>query len=440
MNITSHKSCKKLRSLAESFIGENPALSLAARGFDLSMGPASDPMFQTPPHAQDAVYVGDSKHIFGSEKTAEVEALFKQDQSKVNMRPVYDSSEAGWKYVFEKAMANDSFNALSGQLFSPWNVSFFKRIFREPLLYSHARDMVTVEQGTNPWAEVMTLLMEQYAGFATTGSTGSAQNTLTNDVNVINGMMSNPVMNMAVTYSLTMEEQQRNKQGNGNPFSGQSMMQKQKYANFVLNMLTDYIIYYGNAETGTPGLIGTNPTISWDTASMLEIDSSASATKGSDAYKAVYRAINSFLTQSDNKFDKVKVAMSPEAYNFFTSLPYSDTYDPTAAFKIFNENYGGGKGQDGKMPKVEFVSDPLLKAGSIFNSSAHDYMIMTAPEVGAGPDNESQPLIILGAPLMDFVFPAVPGQYNTQYKTFRRLAGIFAPVPQAIRVYQGFGR
>ena len=443
MNINVASSCKNLKKLADNFIAENQSLGLASRGFDLSIGPASDPMFQTPSHAEDAVFVGDSAHIHGKQVTAEVEALFQQDQSKVNTRPVYDSASKGWKYLFEKAdngLTRDAFAPLSGQLFSPWNISFFQKIFREPLLYSHARDLISMEQGSNPWAEVMTLLMEQYAGFAVTGSTGSAQNIMTNDVNVINGIMSSPVVNMAVTYSLTMEEQQRSKQGGGNPFAGQSMMQKQKYANYVLNMLTDYLIYYGNAETDTPGLFDVNPINAWATAPISSIAAGASATKGADAYRAVYSVINNFLSSADNKFSEVVMAMSPEAYNDFTSLPYSENFNPVAAHKILLENYGAGKGQDGKLPSVRFVSDPMLKAGSIFNPTAHDYMVMTAPKVGAGPGNEEQPLVLFGAPLMDFVFPAIPGQYNTQYKTMRRVAGVFAPVPQAIRVYQGFGR
>jgi hypothetical protein len=329
---------------------------------------------------------------------------------------------------------------MAGQLFSPWNVSFFQRIFREPLLYSHARELVEVEQGTNPWAEVMTLLMEQYAGFATTSSSGSAQNSVTNNVNVINGGMTNPVMNMVVDYSLTLEEQQRNKQGSVNPFAGQSMMQKQKYANYVLNMLTDYIIYYGNAETNTPGLFDVNPIITWEDAPISTIAASTSATKGADAYRAVYRVLNDFLSSADNKFDEVVMSMAPEAYNDFTSLPYSETFNPNAAHKIFEDNYSAGKQEGGKLPKIKFVADPMLKAGSIFNPTNHDYMVMTAPSVGAGPDNQKQPLVLLGAPLLDFVFPAIPGQYNTQFKTMRRIAGVFAPVPQAIRVYNGFGR
>ncbi len=440
MNMTVSRSCKPLKRLAEKFIAADKGLSSIANGFDLSIGPASESAFQTPAHAQDAIFVGDSARIIGANKTAEVDALFQADPSKVMARPVYDSDKKAWLLDFQKAFTGDALNPLAGQLFSPWNISFFKRIFREPLLYSHARELVSIEQGSNPWAEVMTLLMEQYAGFAMLNQTGSTQNSMTNDVNVINGMMSSPVLNMSVTYSLTIEEQNRSRNPNGNPFAGQGIMQKQKYANYVLDMLENYLIYFGNSETETKGLLDINPVISWTGSTLAQVASGASTTKGSDVYRMVYGLINNFLSDADNKFSKVKVAMAPEAYNYFTSLPYSDNFDPTAAWKIFNENYGGGKGENGQLPKIEFVSDPMLKANSMFNSNSFDYMVMTAPEVGAGPDNENQPLVLFGSPLREFVFPAIPGQYNTQFKTLRRVAGIFAPVPQAIRAYAGFGR
>lgn len=427
-----------MTKIVENFIDSNPAMALATRGLSLDIGPSSNPDFQTPAHAQDACYVGDSARIHGSIKTAEVEALFKADPSKVGIIPVYDSQLQGWKYKFDRIM-QDAVTPLTGQGFSPWNVSFFQNIFREPLLYSHAMKLVTLEQGSNPWAEVMTLILEQYAGFAVSAPTGSAQNQLTNNVNVMNGMMTAPVVNLSASYAVTLEEQQRNSSSQ-NPFGNQGITQKQKYANYVLDMLTSYMIYYGNAATGTTGLLGVNPIINYSGTSLAAIAAGASATKGSDVYSAMYNILNDFLTSSDNKFEEIKVAMSPEAYNIFTSLPYSSNYNPTAANKIFTENYFAGMGKDGSTPKIEFISDPLLKANSMFNKSSSDRMIITAPRVKAGPQEQEQPLVLFGAPMMNLVFPVVPGQYNTQYKTMRRVAGVFTPVPQAVRAYAGFGR
>ena len=66
-------------------------------------------------------------------------------------------------------------------------------------------------------------------------------------------------------------------------------------------------------------------------------------------------------------------------------------------------------------------------------------MVIQAPEVGGGPKNEAQATNFYATALDKFVFPVIPGMYNDQYKTLRRVAGIIAPIPAATKVYAGFG-
>jgi hypothetical protein len=80
-----------------------------------------------------------------------------------------------------------------------------------------------------------------------------------------------------------------------------------------------------------------------------------------------------------------------------------------------------------------------LKPHTIYNTSDQDLIVISCPTVKGGPAEEEQPTFVYGAPLQKFVFPAIPGMYNTQFKTLGRLAGLIAPVPSAIRVYQGLG-
>ena len=435
MNIIASNSCKRLEKVLSSVLERDPAIRRALSGCDLQIGPASDDRFAVPAAAQDCVFIGDSAWIEGKTIDAATEALFQVDPSKVQIRPRYNAATGKWKLEF-KGMVGDALDPIAGQLFSPWNISYLARVFKEPLSYSNIDKMLVYEAGSNPWAEIFTLFMEQYSGWAMVGHTGSLQNNQTSDVNVKDGMLSAPVINISGTYSLTLEEQVRGNQG---PFGQSPMTRKQLYLNYVINMLKAVIGYYGNDETGTDGLLDVNPIISWPAGnSIKDIVNGASTTKGSDLYKMLAERINAMLTLSDNKFDRLVIAMSPEALNYLRSTPYSANYDPTAAMEIFLQNYGAVT-KSGKVPRVEFVSEPLLKAGSIFNPSARDYTIITAPDVEAGPTNERQPTVIYGAPLQKFVFPAIPGQYNTQYKTLARVAGVLSPVPAAIQVYSGLG-
>ena len=107
--------------------------------------------------------------------------------------------------------------------------------------------------------------------------------------------------------------------------------------------------------------------------------------------------------------------------------------------KTFAKSYLADKGPNGSTPTIEWAADPLLKANSLFNPNSSGYRVIQAPEIGDGPNNEAQPTNFWATALNKFVFPVIPGMYNDQYKTLRRVAGIIAPIPAATKVYAGFG-
>ena len=439
MKLTVGTGLNNIAGLVDQFVGMDKGLSRALEGCELSIGRATESGFGVPAHAADsALFMGDEAFMGDKHITAAAEALLKKDPSKIQLHSKYDPSKMKWDQIF--AMAGDAaFDPIAGQLFSPWNIAFLSKVWKEPLSYSRAKEMVRSEHATNnPFAEIFTLFLEEYAGWGVIGQTGSLQNTTTNDVNVMSGMISAPIINIMGTYTLTLEEKRRKQWG---PMGSSPLSRKQAYLNYVMDMIDSVLIYYGNPETQTTGLMDINAVEAWDTGkSMKEIfNSNTSTTRGSDAFRLIAGKINDFLKNADNKFSHIKIAVSPEAFNYLTSMPYSDVYDATTAMETFAKSYLAGKGPNGTTPTIEWVADPLLKAGSIFNPNSFDYMVIQAPEIGGGPKNESQATNFYGIALDKFVFPVIPGMYNDQYKTLRRVAGIIAPVPAATKVYAGFG-
>lgn len=439
MKLTVGTGFNRLAGMVDQFVGSDAGLKKALGDCELSIGLAGEAGFGVPAHAADsAIFMGDEAHVGNKIISAAAEAMLKRDPSKIQIRPRFNAATNKWDITFKMA-GDEGFDPIAGQMFSPWNITFLSKVWKEPLAYSKAHGMVRTEHaGNNPWAEIFTLFLEQYAGWGVIGQTGSLQNNMTNDVNVLNGLMSAPIINMMGTYSLTREEKERSNWG---PVGGSPLSRKQSYLNYVMDMMESVMIYYGNEETKTYGLMDINPIEAWDTGkSMKEIfNSSTSTTRGSDAFRLIAGKINDFLTKADNKFSHLKIAISPEAYNYLTSMPYSDVYDATTAMETFAKSYLAGKGPNESTPTIEWVADPLLKAGSIFNPNTFDYMVIQAPEIGGGPDNESQSTNFWATALSKFVFPVIPGMYNDQYKTLRRVAGIIAPIPAATKVYAGFG-
>lgn len=438
MDINTGKGFSRLGNLVGSLIEKDAGMNAALNGCSLDIGMSGDAKFGVPPHAADsAIFMGDSVHVGEQIVSPAAQAAMKAMPDKVQVRPRYDAKTG--KFNMQYAIAGDAgFDPLAGQLFSPWNIAYLSKVWKEPLGYSRAHEMIRREHASNnPFAEIFTLFLEEYAGWGVIGQTGDLQNVTTNDVNVQNGMASFPIINMMGTYSLTLEEKKRSSWG---PLGSSPLSRKQSYLNYVMNMMDDILIYWGNEETHTQGLFDINPIKTWDTgASMKDIFYGTSTTRGSDAFRKLAGKLNDFLTRADNKFNKIKIAISPEAYNYLTTMPYSDQYDATVAMKTFAESYCAGKGPNHSTPSIEFVADPMLKAKSIFNPNPFDYMVITAPEVGGGPENERQATNFYAVALDKFVFPVIPGMYNDQYKTLRRVAGVVAPIPAAVEVWAGFG-
>jgi hypothetical protein len=445
MRIVAGRKCEGLAQRAYNFIN---GLTVDARSqlsdMTLHIGLASDPKFKTPLHARDAIYVGDSAHIGALIASTEMKAAFANNKNSVTLTPRWNSGTNKWDEVAKKAFVGDAApDYLAGQAIAPWAQSMFKDIFERPLLYSHASDLVKMEQGTNPWCEVMNLYLADYAGGAFgPENAGSPDGNMTKDVMAKSGFMTAPVVNMFVTYNLTIEELEGAKVAGGNPFGERLIQGKIKYANYTLQMLTDYLTYYGNADTDTQGLFNVN-TIEATTAgeSLKEIlADTTNDHKGSTAYQILSKKINAVFDSAYNKFDHLKVGLSTYAYNILSSMPYSDNFEAKSVLAIFNENYVAGTTKEGKIPRVEFFADPMLDAQTDYNPNAFDYMVITAPEIGLGPEDTRKSVILQGMPLKEFVYPVIPGQQNTQHRMLRRYAGIYAPVKESVKVISGFGR
>lgn len=440
MDIRAHRSCEALAHATSRFLNSRSAdVQSILGGMTLHMGPSSSPEFKTPAHARDALFVGDGAHIGTLLASESIKAAYSQNPEAVRLQPRWNSQTQKYdmQAVMTPAFTGDA-DPITSQSISPWNQGWFRGIFDTPLLYSHASDLVQQESGNEPWCEVMNLQLADYNGDAVVSEAGSSENSLTKDVKVGSGLMTSQVINIFVTYSITLEETQR-AQNSSSPYGSTLMAKKVQYANYLLQMITDYLTYYGNADTDTQGLFNVNAITSYGGTSIASIIAGTSTSKGSDIYAALAGIVDNFFGSTYNKFPQAKIGMSTYAFNKLSSTPYSAVYSPKSPLKVFEENYIAGMTKDGKIPRVEFYADPMLDALTEFNSSAHDYTVITAPKIGLGPEDKSQNVILQGMPLKEFVYPVVPGMVNTQHRVLRRYAGIFAPITESVQVISGFG-
>ena len=215
MNIEVSKGFKRLGKLAEKMIASNGKANDLLRDATLQIGPANDPHFGVGLAAvNNPIFVGDSAAIGQPVGlTPELEALYKKNASGVNIKPRFNARTGKYDMVFSKSgiqtYTGDSGELIAAQAISPWNASYFPEIFKQPLLYSHARDLVKRLGGTNPWGEVQNLQLAAYSGWGLIDAAGTVAANLKQNVNVQGGIMSSAIINIKVFFNFTVEDMDR---------------------------------------------------------------------------------------------------------------------------------------------------------------------------------------------------------------------------------------
>jgi len=143
MIINVHKDLEGPMGVIEKFIKRDAGLERALTGTEITLGPASDPRYQTPLSAarREAVYVGDASYVADARHiiaAPDVMEMAKKDLSKVDTRFVWDDRMGKYRLFAQKrrfvsdgiAIADAAPDFLGAQALSPWNVGWFQQIFK----------------------------------------------------------------------------------------------------------------------------------------------------------------------------------------------------------------------------------------------------------------------------------------------------------------------
>lgn len=421
-------------------------------GINLSIGPSSSPAFAVDGHAPHFPLHVEPANIGESINLDKVKPLFKTGRAK-DVRFNFQLNKQTNKYDivyhakgFTDGFNDAAFNLVTSQALSPSSFGFARRPFREVLAYSNAEQAIKIETGDNPWATAFNLGTIGYGGgFATLEAGGATGNNMTFDVQTTTGALSNVVLNIVSSYSLTVEETSRMQQGTSWQYGGLALSEKQRYAAWASDMYRDVLTWFGHTPTGLVGVLNVNPITAYAGNSTNYIAINNVTNPGQAMYQQLATLVVNFLNQSINKLNVIKIFMSPVAYNNLATYPFS-SYDPAGALKILVDNMMAGANQKGMTPRIDFIIEPLfnptipaLGLNNAWNQNPYDYMVIVAPEIAGGTADDNQDLVLGIRPLDKYVYPAVPGSYMTQIKIITRLGGVIAPYSPAVAAFSGFG-
>lgn len=362
----------------------------------------------------------------------------------------YDSKTR--QYVFgakapEGTVASARDSLLEQTSIPMWNIGWLTKIIRQPFATSHAKNLVSVESFSNPWADVIGLFKESFEGYGKLSNVarGNFKQNNSNPVTNEASQIVDQVFNISVDYESDVMEDIKSKQA-GNFVTGQIKADREKYAMMILDRMQDALIYFGSDEAGIDGLADVTSVETYTGTPLYNIFTGSSATKGSDIVEAMNTVLGNFLRENHYMARKVRVNVSEYVFQALTQTLYSKTYNPDSPLKILTGSFKARNELDGGLVSVgyEIVSDTMLNPSvtggeqNPFNPTTSDFMFITVPSVEDAMGTQDS-LVIHPELLKSYVVPALWQRTGVLYTMYKRIGGVIAPVAGTVKVIQGFG-
>lgn len=370
-----------------------------------------------------------------------------------SLEPMIGYDSATRQYVLgakapEGAVAGAKDSLLEQTSIPMWNIGWLTKIIKQPFATSHAKNLVSVESFSNPWADVIGLFKESFEGYGKLSNVarGNFKQNNSNPVTNEASQIVDEVFNISVDYESDVMEDIKAKQS-GNFVTGQIKADREKYAMMVLDRMQDALIYYGSDEAGIDGLADVTIPEVWAGTPLYDIfTSTTSTTRGSDIVRAMNKVIGDFLRENHYMARKVRINVSEYVFQALTQTVYSDVYNPASPIQILQGNFKGRNELDGGLVQVsyEIVSDTMLNPSvtggeqNPFNPNAYDYMFITVPTIEDAMGTQDS-LIIHPELLKSYVVPALWQRTGVLYTMYKRIGGVIAPVEGTVKVITGFG-
>ena len=334
---------------------------------------------------------------------------------------------------------------LAGTSIPYWNIGFMHKIFKQPFATSFAKNLVSIEGFGNPWCDAVAVFKESFEGFGRISNVarGTVEQNNSNPVTNETGQIMTDIINMAIDYESSIEENMRASGQPGNFLTPAVMGDRERYANMVLERMHDALILFGNAETGTQGLldVATGGVVAYTGTPFNDIvEDPVETTKGSKIVDALNAIIHEFLRENLYMPTEIKINVSTYVMKALTSTTYSQQYNPDSPMQVLKGRFDSAQSIGGGLQSCSWtmVADPMLDPNTPFNPNPYDLFIITVPSVRSALEDQHG-LVISPEVLKQFIIPPLYQRGGLLYTMYKRVGGIIAPVENTVRVYSGVG-
>lgn len=372
------------------------------------------------------------------------------------------------QFTVEPVMVKSLDALLDGMRVPFWNVSQVPKVYKRPYLRGMAKRMVSGMGAPNIWADAIQIFTADYEGAARVSNVAHALpefNTSAAGASKVGTMLSN-IINLVIDYESPHPGEQIVNNRNGAWLGSSLIADRDMFADLMLDILMNVLIYFGHAESGFEGLTqiatrdgcytqydSARPPAQylWDNDGAGTGSGPVNTTVGADLLLMFNHFIADRLEEMFFLPTDIVVNCSPIMYKVFKWSQLSKQFNQNSPLTIIDSAYQSDtrmvatvatKSGDQLERKLQFCSDPMLMPNTPFNPTDEDLMFITFPELQSEFENNNQlkDLVMMPELISRAVLPSAPGYREGVVRTaLKRIGSLLCPVAKTVHCLTGMG-
>ena len=394
---------------------------------------------------------------------AEAQAAVRDSIDKVGY---FDPKEM--KFIAESVVKGVNDSMLSGMATPYWNVSQIPKIFKQPYLTGYASRLVSEMGVPNMWADIIQIFTASYEGAARVSNV--AHSGLEFNTSIAGrrktGTMLSEVINLVIDY----ETQGPNEQmiaSQGAWLVGATFGDQDVFANLMLEILMNTLLYFGHEESGFDGLMqiairddcyipypDDRPTAQY----LWEHDGAGGGSGpvndyvGADLLLMLNHLIADKMEELHFLPTSIKINCGTDLFKALKFSMLSRPFNQNNPLSVISTAFTSGdkivgtlatQSASGLQQTFEICPDVMLNPNTPFNALDEDLMFMTFPSLQSAfeVDNVLSDLIMFPVPIKNMILPFAPAYRDGLVRTcLKRIGSLLCPIRKVVHVITGMGR
>jgi hypothetical protein len=371
------------------------------------------------------------------------------------------------KYVAEPIIKRLNDSMLAGMSTPIWNVSQIQKVYKQPFLRGYADHLVTKVGVPNVWADLIQIFTASYEGMARVANVARAmpQFNTTVGFNSRTGTMLSEVINLVIDYESPDPSEQIIGGMPGNWLTNTAIGERDAYANLMLEILMNSLIYFGHEESGFEGL--TQIANRDDTYTEYPDDrppasylwdhdgagpgTPVNMTVGADLLLMLNHFIADKMEELHFLPTECRVTCGSTLYKALKFTMLSKEFNQNNPLSIINNAFEAGNKIEASLIKDRTDSlnrsftlkpDPMLDPNTPFNPLDEDLLFITFPTLQSELEVDSNltDLVMMPTPIDKMVLPSAPGYRDGVVRTsLKRIGSLLCPIRKTVHVIHGMG-